>query len=262
MQLALDFLIAATKGNAVNAQFVTENLEISAIKAMLLAEKNEEFKNVTLVLIKNLLFLAKNEQLFSSLLQILFSDPGNINVSMIILKLFVSALLESHKVRIMFRRSGGYICLMTLLLHLENALPFIPKEQPQEFASTIGVEAQQIIAHISLIFRVFTVSMRYEPSNAKYVQGEVKPAIVVSILRTIGCFTSESKVQAEESVWNKIALENISEQLRLCHQVFQLEETNLNELVCIFLKPVANLCISENSQSFQQCLNRFFIAFI
>lgn len=60
----------------------------------------------------------------------------------------------------MFRRSGGYICLMTLLLHLENSLK-------------TGTNNHQILKHILLIFRVLTVSMRYEPSNAKYFLSEV-----------------------------------------------------------------------------------------
>ena len=229
MQLALDFLIAATKGNALNAQFVIENLEINAFKAVLLAEKNEEFKSVTLMLIKNLLFLAKNEQLFSSLLQILFSDPGNIKISMIILKLFTLALLESHKVRIMFRRSGGYICLMTLLLHLENALPFVPQTEKQVPATGLTTEELSTLMHIDLIFKVFTVSMRFEPSNAKYVQGEVKPGIVVSILRTIGCFTQDAKVITNSPVWEKVCLESISKHLWLCHRAFQVEDISVKE---------------------------------
>lgn len=59
----------------------------------------------------------------------------------------------------MFRKSGGYICLMTLLLHLENALR--------------NSAENEILKHISLIFHVLTVSMRYEPSNAKYFLTEV-----------------------------------------------------------------------------------------
>jgi hypothetical protein len=117
------------------------------------------------MLIKQLLFLAKNEQLFSSLLQILFSDPGNISVCMKILNMFGSILLESHKVRIMFRRSGGYICLMTLLLQLENSLG--------ADGDALTEEKKLLLEHITLIFRVLTLSMRYEPSNARYFLLEV-----------------------------------------------------------------------------------------
>lgn len=79
--------------------------------------------------------------------------------------MFGSILLESHKVRIMFRRSGGYICLMTLLLQLENSLSVND--------STLSMEKKYLLEHITLIFRVLTLSMRYEPSNARYFLLEV-----------------------------------------------------------------------------------------
>lgn len=82
-----------------------------------------------------------------------------------ILKLFGSLLVESHKVRIMFRRSGGYICLMTLLLQMENALNVDDR--------TITMEKKYVLEHVHLIFRILTLSMRYEPSNARYFLLEV-----------------------------------------------------------------------------------------
>lgn len=99
IQTAMDLLVSTTKGNVLNAQFVTENLEMKIIKSILLSnldnksnrlieisQRLEEFKTAAIILIKNLLFLAKNEQLFSSLLQLLFSDPGNISLCVIISK--------------------------------------------------------------------------------------------------------------------------------------------------------------------------------
>lgn len=99
--MAIDLLVTTTKSNVLNAQFLTENIEMSMIKSILLSlNKNpninstlEEFKTATLVLIKNLLYLAKNEQLFSSLLQLLFSDPENIPLSMIMLKVNLSFII-------------------------------------------------------------------------------------------------------------------------------------------------------------------------
>jgi hypothetical protein len=97
-------------------------------------------------------------------------------------KLFNNVLLESHKVRIMFRRSGGYICLMTLLLHLENWL------NPTTLCNQL-TESRTTLQYLALIFQIFTVSMRFEPSNAKYFQSEVKGPISKNILSNIGIFT-------------------------------------------------------------------------
>uniref|UniRef100_A0A914D3K7 Uncharacterized protein n=1 Tax=Acrobeloides nanus TaxID=290746 RepID=A0A914D3K7_9BILA len=168
LQLALDLIVASTKGNVVNAQFVTENFEMSIIKTIF-SSGDADLTNSTTTLIRHLLFLAKNEQLFSSLLQLLFSDPGNLPINMIILKIFVSALLESHKVRVMFRRSGGYICLMALFLHHENALVYTPNSDME----TISENSLQILVYIAQIFKVLTISMRFEPSSAKHFLTEV-----------------------------------------------------------------------------------------
>jgi len=77
---------------------VTENLEIRTIKHILLMDEQVEWqreqKSAMLVLVKNLLYLAKNEQLFSSLLQLLFSEPANIPVCMVILKVSLPELQE------------------------------------------------------------------------------------------------------------------------------------------------------------------------
>lgn len=91
-------------------------------------------------------------------------------------------LLESHKVRVMFRRSGGYICIMTLILHLENMLysenlNFLPNNKIEINSNEYSI--RQVLNHISLIFRVLTVSMRYEPSNANFFLTEVYKILVI-----------------------------------------------------------------------------------
>lgn len=80
-------------------------------------------------------------------------------------------MLESHKVRTSFRKSGGYICLMTLLIHLENSLPSASASNGE--AADLN-DKYHILRHISLIFRVITMSMRYEPANANYFLHEVR----------------------------------------------------------------------------------------
>lgn len=68
--------------------FATENIDIKIAKTLLLAQQsdNDELRTSIAILIKQLLYLAKNEQLFSSLLQLLFSEPENIELCAVILK--------------------------------------------------------------------------------------------------------------------------------------------------------------------------------
>uniref|UniRef100_A0A914HM60 WD repeat and FYVE domain-containing protein 3 n=1 Tax=Globodera rostochiensis TaxID=31243 RepID=A0A914HM60_GLORO len=211
LQLAMDLLISATKGNVLNAQFITENIDIKIAKTLLLAHQtdNEELKASIAILIKQLLYLAKNEQLFSSLLQLLFSEPEHIELCTVILKLFSNVLLESHKVRVMFRRSGGFI------------LP--PPSDAQQMPSlSLEFVAQRdaTLQYVALIFHVLTVSMRYEPSNSKYFLNEVRPSIINSILLNLGCFGKCAKVDTDDPIWETITLANCGAKLAAIHQCF------------------------------------------
>uniref|UniRef100_A0A183C1L8 Uncharacterized protein n=1 Tax=Globodera pallida TaxID=36090 RepID=A0A183C1L8_GLOPA len=199
------------------------------IKTLLLAHQtdNEELKASIAILIKQLLYLAKNEQLFSSLLQLLFSEPEHIELCTVILKLFSNVLLESHKVRVMFRRSGGFICLLTLLLHTEQSLALkVPPPSPSDAQQMPSLSLEFVgqrdatLQYVALIFHVLTVSMRYEPSNSKYFLNEVRPSIINSILLNLGCFGKCAKVDTDNPIWETITLANCGAKLAAIHQCF------------------------------------------
>ncbi|KAI6233884.1 Beige/BEACH domain protein [Aphelenchoides fujianensis] len=217
VQRSMDLLVASTKNNSMNAQFITENLEIRTVKQILSSDdpQTADFRSTMEMLIKNLLFLAKNEQLFS------FAAADPLLRSGQHRCMFGSILLESHKVRIMFRRSGGYICLMTLLLQLENSLN-VGAER------VLSEQHKRVLSHVTLIFRVLTLSMRYEPSNARYFLNEVKPAIIVSILRTMGCFGRREKVEVVAPIWSEISVDQIRPQLKICHSIFENPELDFD----------------------------------
>lgn len=96
--MAMDLLVATTKGNALNAQFVAENMDGRVLKLFLIGGDNEidaleedrkrvdEFRSAALILIKNLLCAARNEQLLSHLLQLLFAEPSNLELCGVVLK--------------------------------------------------------------------------------------------------------------------------------------------------------------------------------
>lgn len=80
------------------------------------------------------------------------------------------ALRESHKVRILFRRSGGYLCLMSLLINLEGKLNVTSNDSKSE---RFPKESVDLLNFVEIVFKVLAISMRYEPSNAKYFFHEV-----------------------------------------------------------------------------------------
>lgn len=88
------------------------------------------------------------------------------------LQSLLCALRESHKVRLMFRRAGGYLCLMSLLINLEGKLGAsgVTAETNQE---AVMAEVAVLLSFMEIVFKVLAISMRYEPSNAKYFSQEV-----------------------------------------------------------------------------------------
>jgi len=107
---------------------------------------------------------------------------------------------------------------MTLLLHLENA-----------FTAPLadGESKELLFRHISLVFRVLVVSMRYEPGNAKYFLAEVRPSILVSILRGMGCFSHSVRVDTSHTqAWDQLAdIDAIRPKLQAIHEIFKSGES-------------------------------------
>ena len=76
---------------------------------------------------------------------------------------------------------------------------------------------------IHLIFKVLTISMRFEPSNAKYFNVEVGWESITTVLRLTGAFTDNVTVKVEEKEWTLDSAE-LKQQLAACHSVFKMDE--------------------------------------
>lgn len=61
----------------------------------------------------------------------------------------------------------------------------------------------------------------------------MKPDIVVSILRTIGCFSQCSTIDADNPVWADLTYESSSSMLAACHRVFRTGEKALERYHCV-----------------------------
>ena len=70
-------------------------------------------------------------------------------------------LRESHRTRTVFRKVGGFVYVMSVLVSMEGCLADPPK-QPWD-----KVCRQEILMMLKTVFSTLTVAMRYEPANAK-----------------------------------------------------------------------------------------------
>ncbi|VDK47130.1 unnamed protein product [Anisakis simplex] len=313
--LSTDILALSISGNNNNSRVFRESAG-SKLLVDLICIDNGEWRASALQLIKQLLILAHSEEQLAALLMILHAPPNDsLELKSVILKSLLCVLRESHKVRVMFRRVGGYLCLISLLLSVEAKLhePLQwhqdkPKTQSQQALATSSSESQPqvdesisavanasvtsdqklfkqqqptaatndnestirsdnikgkeniyerndniddddndnnnngtsdddetnklpqdclgLLEFMHIIFKVLTISMRYEPSNAKYFSSEVKWDNLCIALRASGAFddwsdcVQSASLTDEEDIWRSDA-STLRSRIAACHRVFQ-----------------------------------------
>ena len=68
----------------------------------------------------------------------------------------------------MFRRVGGFVYVMAVLVSLEGCMAEVP-DPPWD-----TVPRQTMLSLVHGAFHTLTMAMRYEPANAKFFQLEVR----------------------------------------------------------------------------------------
>ncbi|CAN8019431.1 unnamed protein product, partial [Ixodes persulcatus] len=105
-----------------------------------------------------------------------------------ILKSLLFVLRESHRTRTVFRKVGGFVYVMSVLVSMEGCLADPPKEPWNT------VEKKQIISLLRTVFSTMTVAMRYEPANAKFFATEICQTSLADTVRLLGCFTNNTEI--------------------------------------------------------------------
>ena len=129
----------------------------------------------------------------TSLLDLLHSCPSaDLGLKTDILRCLVGCLKESHRCRTVFRRIGGFVYLMSVLVGLEGALG------PGGGAGG-GVERRAVFCLLHQIFSTLAVAMRYEPANAKFFHQEIAVTSLAEALQLLGCFSAHRGLQSPAS---------------------------------------------------------------
>lgn len=77
-------------------------------------------------------------------------------------------LKESHRARTVFRKVGGFVYLMSVVVGLEGSLGDEPLH------TWTFVNQKHILGLLITVFNTLTTAMRYEPANAKFFHQEVR----------------------------------------------------------------------------------------
>ncbi|CAJ0587641.1 unnamed protein product, partial [Mesorhabditis spiculigera] len=218
--LATDLLTVVVKGNVENAKLLGDCLGPRGLLTLVCGVTGE-WRSSALQLLKQALLLTPSDIYLAAIVSQLNTPPPQtqLDLNVDLLKCVLGVLRESHKVRVLFRRVGGYLALISMLLGLEG----IFTGKSQENSDSEKVSTSEYLDFLHLIFKVLTLSMRFEPSNARYFFQEVKWDSITTVLRLTGAFGPNTVVETNETIWNTNGSE-LKDEMNLCHSVFQMDE--------------------------------------
>lgn len=143
-------------------------------------------RDQALNIVSTLLLTTAGEDDMSTLLGLMHTAKmEDLELKNAVLKSLLGTLRESHRTRTVFRKSGGFVYVVSVLISMEGSLS-IPSRPPWDL-----VNKQEIFSVLKTIMNTLTVSMRYEPANAKYFETEVRWKSLCAAIRLLGCFESE-----------------------------------------------------------------------
>ncbi|XP_063969658.1 WD repeat and FYVE domain-containing protein 3-like isoform X2 [Lytechinus pictus] len=116
------------------------------------------------------------------------SDIRAITLKIDILQSLVYVLRESSRSRTMFRKVGGFLNLISVLVSVEECLED-PIKEPWN-----SVPTDQIFGLIHVVFQTLTAAMRHEPANAKFFATEIQYERLTNAVRSLGCFSKATEL--------------------------------------------------------------------
>lgn len=219
--LTTDLLTIIIKNNTENGKLFTECFGAKLL-VEIVCEVNEEWRSSLLQLVKQLLIVAPTDQYIVHLVNTLQDriPIENLEVMFSLLKALLGVVRESHKVRIQFRKAGGFVALSALLLGLERRFSDVQPTRDEN----IPREQCQMLEFVHIIFKVFTLSMRFEPSNAKYFATEITWDSITALLRLTSIFNESTIISIEEPEWKTLTQPDLASEIAACHEVFRLDD--------------------------------------
>lgn len=98
-----------------------------------------------------------------------------ISTTFLIFQSVLACLRESHRTRTVFRKVGGFVYVMSVLVSLENMLSPTGDEPCNEPPNQRSPEDEtQLLTLLYIVFQTVSTAMRFEPANAKFFHQEVR----------------------------------------------------------------------------------------
>lgn len=141
--------------------------------------KTPASRNEGICLLQHLVLASGSEDDMTVLLELLQSCNDFESRTAFVLAI-VSCLRDSHRCRTIFRKAGGFVYLVSVLLSLDRSL------------SSLRPDCEAVLTLLRSVFYCLTVAMRYEPANARYFEVEIATAgnNLVEAIQLLGCFST------------------------------------------------------------------------
>ncbi|CAK9831938.1 WD repeat and FYVE domain-containing protein 3 [Anthophora retusa] len=149
-------------------------------------------------IVRELILSAGGDDDMATLLGVMHSAPSNALVLKThILKSLLACLRESHRTRTVFRKVGGFVYVMSVLVSLEGQLGTQRQETTEPCNDVIKrtpQEETQLLTLLYVVFHTISTAMRFEPANAKFFHHEICQSSLCDTLRLLGCFSTLTKL--------------------------------------------------------------------
>ncbi|XP_034186854.1 WD repeat and FYVE domain containing 3 bchs isoform X3 [Osmia lignaria lignaria] len=149
-------------------------------------------------IVRELILSAGGDDDMATLLGVMHSAPSSALVLKThILKSLLACLRESHRTRTVFRKVGGFVYVMSVLVSLEGQLGMQRSENTEPCNDVIKrtpQEEAQLLVLLHVVFHTISTAMRFEPANAKFFHHEICQSSLCDTLRLLGCFSTQTKL--------------------------------------------------------------------
>ncbi|XP_043249922.1 WD repeat and FYVE domain-containing protein 3 isoform X1 [Colletes gigas] len=149
-------------------------------------------------IVRELILSAGGDDDMATLLGVMHSAPSNaLILKTHILKSLLACLRESHRTRTVFRKVGGFVYVMSVLVSLEGQLGTQRSEGIEPCNDVIKrtpQEEAQLLTLLHVVFHTISTAMRFEPANAKFFHHEICQSSLCDTLRLLGCFSTQTKL--------------------------------------------------------------------
>ncbi|KAG8229679.1 hypothetical protein J437_LFUL010268 [Ladona fulva] len=211
--LVMEALTALLAGNASNAGVFRE---CGGARCAHNLVPYSECRSQALGIVRELVLSPGGDDDMGTLLGMMHSAPATaLELKTHILKSLLICLRESHRTRTVFRKVGGFVYVMSVLVSMEGCLDGGTRMEnnkspdpgavsnPLSYSSNTSlsptpwetVPTKKIIALLHTVFSTVTVAMRFEPANAKFFHHEICFTSLCDTIRLLGCFSNQQYLE-------------------------------------------------------------------